>query len=673
MSYKKWVIEAADKEKASALSEKLNIDPFLSYLLAVRGINDELSVSEFLSDSVRLVSPFLFADMDKAVSRINLAVEGNEKICIYGDYDCDGVTSTALLFTFLESMGADVTYFIPDRLKDGYGMNCKAIDEIHSWGTDLIVTVDNGISAINEAEYIYSLGMELVVTDHHQIGEILPKAEAVVNPHREDNKILFRDFAGVGVAFKLVCAMYDGDTDDLLEQYADLVTIGTIGDVVPLVGENRSLVKSGLSLINNDTRIGLSALKELAGSKERELTAGDVAFQICPRINAAGRMDKASIAVELLMTDDYEIAKVRAQQLCDENEHRHQVENNISEDIENQIRENPSLANDRVIVIDGKGYHKGVIGISASHISEVYSKPAIVIGVDENGDGTGSARSIEGFNIFEAISSCEDLLTHFGGHPLAAGLGINSSDIPKFRRRINEYAEKYYSVMPVETLNIDCKLSPFYLTVDLVDSISRLEPYGEKNKQPIFGIFNMTLCSVAPIGDGRHIRIEASKKGKIFRIVFFKITADEFPYKQGDVLDFAVRISKNLYKGRYYLSIQAVDVRKSGSDFDKFFIEKSDYQLFLLGDKNKTSLYPERNECSVIYKFLKQNGGWKYTAEDLYFALEQKVTYGQLCYALDAFEEAGLISRNNCITINKVSGKTDLDSTNVLKILKGRL
>lgn len=673
MSYKKWVIETADKEKASALSEKLNIDPFLSYLLAVRGINDELSVSEFLSDSVRLVSPFLFADMDKAVNRINLALERNEKICIYGDYDCDGVTATSLLFTFLESMGADVIYFIPDRITDGYGMNNGAIDKIHSLGTDLIVTVDNGISAINEAEYIYSLGMELVVTDHHQIGEILPKAEAVVNPHREDNKILFRDFAGVGVAFKLVCAMYDGDTDDLLEQYADLVTIGTIGDVVPLVGENRSLVKSGLSLINNDTRIGLSALKELAGSKERELTAGDVAFQICPRINAAGRMDKASIAVELLITDDYETAKVRAQQLCDENEHRHQVENNISDDIENKIRENPSLAKDRVIVIDGKGYHKGVIGISASHISEVYSKPAIVIGVDENGDGTGSARSIEGFNIFEAISSCEDLLTHFGGHPLAAGLGIKSSDIPELRRRINEYAQKYYSVMPVETLHIDCKLSPFYLTVDLVDSISHLEPYGERNKQPIFGIFNMTLCSVTPIGDGRHIRIEASKKGKIFRIVFFKITADEFPYKQGDILDFAVRISKNLYKGRYYLSIQAVDVRKSGSDSDKFFLEKTDYQLFLLGNKNNTALYPERNDCSVIYKFLKQNGGWKYTTEDLYFALEQRVTYGQLCFALDAFEEAGLISRNNAITINKVSGKTDLDSTNVLKTLKGRL
>lgn len=673
MSYKKWVIETADKEKASALSEKLNIDPFLSYLLAVRGIDDELSVSEFLSDSVRLVSPFLFTDMDKAVSRINLALERNEKMCIYGDYDCDGVTATALLFSFLESMGADVIYFIPDRLTEGYGMNCSAIDKIHSLGTDLIITVDNGISAINEAEYIYSLGMELVVTDHHQIGEILPKAEAVVNPHRNDNKILFRDFAGVGVAFKLACALYDGDTDDLLEQYADLVTIGTIGDVVPLSGENRSLVKFGLNLINNDTRIGLSVLKELACSNDKELNAGDVAFQLCPRINAAGRMDKALIAAELLISDDYETAKMRAQQLCDENEHRHNVENNISEDIKNKIKENPHLAEDRVIVVDGKGYHRGVIGITASHISEVYSKPAIVISVDENGEATGSARTVEGFNIFEAISSCEDLLTHFGGHPLAAGLGLKSTDIPEFRRRINEYAKKYYSVMPVETLRIDCKLSPFYLTADLVDSLNCLEPYGENNRQPVFGIFNMTLCSVTPVGEGRHIRIEASKKGKIFRIVFFKTTVDEFPYKQGDVLDFAVRISKNLYKGRYYLSIQAADVRKSGSDTDKFLFEKTDYQLFLSGEKNKTLLYPERKDCSVIYKFLKQNSGWKYTAEDLYFALEQKVTYGQLCYALDAFEEAGLISRSSGIILNNVSGKTDLDSTDVLKTLKGRL
>lgn len=673
MSYKKWVIGEVDKGAASAVSEKLNIDPIVAYLLAARGIDGELAVSEFLSDSVRLSSPFSFTDMDKAVSRIEKAVDNSEKICIYGDYDCDGVTATALLFTFLESMGADVFYYIPHRQLDGYGMNNNAIDRIYEKGTGLIITVDNGITSNSEAEYIYSLGMELVITDHHRLGENLPRAEAVVNPHRDSGVVPFCDFAGVGVAFKLVCALYDGDTEDLLDMYADLVTIGTIGDIVPLADENRSFVKAGLRLINNDTRLGLSVLKGCACSQDKAVTAGDIAYQLCPRINAAGRMNNAGTAVELLISDDMQMAKHYAEILCDENEQRHEAENIIAEDIKNIIKDTPAIAEDRVIVIDGKGYHKGVIGISASHVVDVYGKPSIVIGVDDEGEGTGSARSIEGFNIFDAISSCADLLKRFGGHPLAAGLGIRAENIKEFRRRINCYAAENYSVMPAETLYIDCKLSPFYLTTELADNISILEPYGAGNRQPVFGLFNMALQSITPIGNGKHIRFEVVKKGKVFRIVMFRKTADSLPYKQGELLDFAVKISKNLFKGKYYLSIQAVDVRKSGIDEDKFFLEKADAELFLLGNKNKTELYPSRAVCSVIYKFLKHSGGWKYSAEDLYFALEQKVTFGQLCYALDAFEESGLITRNGEITLNTVSKKADLDNTDTLKILKGRL
>lgn len=267
MSYKKWVNAEIDKAKASALSEKLNIDAFVAFLLVSRGIDDELAASEFLSDGCRFSSPYLLKDMDKAVKRINRALDDGESICIYGDYDCDGVTSTALLYTFLSALGGFVSYYIPNRATDGYGMNFKAIDKIKADGTDLIITVDNGISSIEEAEYIYSLGMQLIVTDHHQIGENLPRAEAVINPHREDNEIEFRDFAGVGVAFKLACALYDGDVEDLLEDYADYVTIGTIGDMVPLLNENRAIVKAGLKLINADAKIGICALKKSTNSK----------------------------------------------------------------------------------------------------------------------------------------------------------------------------------------------------------------------------------------------------------------------------------------------------------------------------------------------------------------------------------------------------------------------
>lgn len=673
MPYKKWIIEDADRDKATSVSEKLNIDPFIAYLLSKRGLCDELSVSEFLSDSVKLSSPFLFFDMDKAAERIKSAIDSGEKICIYGDYDCDGVTATSLLFIFLESMGADVMYYIPDRLTDGYGMNKNAIDKIHSQSVGLIVTVDNGITAFEEAEYIYSLKMELVITDHHQLGDSLPRACAVVNPHRTDNSLSFCDYAGVGVAFKLACAIYDGDTDDILEQFADLVAIGTIGDIVPLVSENRALVKAGLKQINNDTRIGISALKKQSCSDDKDFTAGDVAFRICPRVNAVGRMDKASVAVELFICDDEETAQSRARQLCDENEHRHTVENNIAEDIKNRISDNPALVEDRVIVIDGKGYHKGVIGISASHLADIYAKPSIVIGVDENSDGTGSARSVEGFNIFEAISSCKELLTHFGGHPLAAGLGIEEKNIPIFRKKINEYAKDNYNVMPVEAINIDCKVSPFYLSVDLAKNVSRLEPFGAENNEPIFGLFNMTLSNVAEIGEGKHLKIEATKKGKPFRIVMFKRTLQEFPFKVGDTLDFAVKISENIFKGRSYLSIRAVDVRKSGVDWDKYFNELYDLQSFNAGGQNKYEVYPCREICVMIYKFLKKNAPWTYTVDDLYFALEQRVTYAQLFFALIAFEQSLLIEKNSAITVNNNAAKTDLEETTILQGLKGRL
>lgn len=674
MSHKRWIVADADKEKASMLSEKLNIDPFIVFLLVSRGIDDELSMSDFLSDSCAFTSPYSLKDMDKAVSRINKALDNCEKICIYGDYDCDGVTSTALLYTFFESMGADVTYFIPNRLIDGYGMNNNAIDEIKSRGTNLIITVDNGISAVDEAEYIYSLGMELIITDHHLVGDILPKACAVINPHRKENKLKFRDFAGVGVAFKLACALYDGDAGEMLEQYADLVALGTIGDVVALKSENRDFVKAGLELINNGSRIGIEALREAAGNADNELTAVDAAFQLCPRINAAGRMDTASKALELLICDDYEQAHFKAQQLNIENNHRHEVEKNIADDIAIAVSDNPELVEDRVIVIAGRNYHRGVIGISASHVVSLYGKPAVIIGIHDDGSCTGSARSVDGFNIFDAISSCSDLLTHFGGHPLAAGLGLSESDIHIFRQRINEYAAKMYPVMPEQVLKLDCKLSPFYLNTDLVDNLMQLEPYGAGNSQPIFGLFNVKLMSVTSIGDGKHIRFEVEKKGRSFKIVKFQTAQEDFPYKNGDMLDIAIKISKNYYKGRYYLSICAQDIRLNATDDDKYFREKSSFELFRLGDYAQDGIYPDRNVFALLYRFLKQSEGWQYGFDDLYFAMGQSITYAQLYFALETLCQAGLISRDGRkILLNKTEGKANLENTNIIKTLKGRL
>lgn len=672
MAHKKWIIADADKERASDLSEKFNIDPFIAFLLVARGVKDDLAVSDFLSSSCEFSNPYNLADMEKAVQRIERAIDCSEKITVYGDYDCDGVTSTALLLSLLKNMGADADYYIPSRETEGYGLNNSAIDKIYENGTRLIITVDNGISAIDEAEYIYSLGMELVVTDHHQIGSMLPRAEAVVNPHRKDNNIKFREIAGVGVAFKLACALY-GDTEDMLLQYSDLVAIGTIADIVPLMSENRGFVKAGLRLINSGSNAGIDALKKVACGENKEFNSTDVAFLICPRINATGRIDNASRAVDLLSCDDFEQASFKAEQLNIDNAHRQELEHNIFKDVKLKITQNPELVRDRVIVIDGADYHQGVVGIVASRVLDEYGKPSIIIGVDKDGEARGSARSIEGFNIFDAISSCADLLSRFGGHPRAAGLTLGSDKIDAFRKRINAFAAENYPVMPMQILHLDCKLSPFYLNLDLAENLSVLEPYGESNPCAVFALIGLTLQSVTPIGKGKHIRIECEKKGKRIRIVKFGTSAEKFPFLIGEKIDAAVKVSKNIYNGRDYLSVQAVDIRKNGIDDERFFAEKSVYELFMLNKNNEKSVYPGRDACSAIYKTLKARNGWNGDFDDLYFAVGG-VTYGQLKFAIQVFEESGLISiDNHKITVADVKSKVDLMSTKTMISLKGRL
>lgn len=669
MVHRKWVVKQADKETASAISEKFNIDPFLAFLLVARGLDNELAVHSFLHAGETFSSPFGFKDMDKAVKRIREALDSGERICVYGDYDCDGVTATALLYSFLEAMGGDVIYYIPDREKEGYGLNVGAVDAVCSQGAKLIVTVDNGISSFDEADYIYSKGMELVVTDHHQVGQRLPRACAVVNPHREDNELPFCDFAGVGVAFKLACALFDDDITILLDKFSDLVAMGTVADLVPLTGENRGLVRAGLECINNSPRIGVQALKDAIGA-EHEYSSCDVAFRICPRINAAGRMDSALKALELLLSEQDDDAAFLAQRLCDDNQHRQELERGILDDIHEKIKEDPSLVDARVLVFAGEGYHPGVIGIVASHLVEEYGKPVFVITIGDDGTASGSARSIEGFNIFEAITSCSDLLSRFGGHPMAAGIGLDCGNINEFRSKINEYARDKYPRMPVQNLVLDFKLSPFYLNVELAESLTLLEPCGAGNDQAVFGLYGLEIVSVTPLSEGRHIRVEAQKKGKKIKIVQFGVSPDEFPFSPGEIVDCAVKIGKNIYKDRVYLSVRAEEIRRHGIDDDMYFDQKYDFEDFLAGNPAKYPFYPDRDICSEVYRFLKSKGGWKWDFDQLYFALQKRATYAQLHFALEAFCQAGLISRENSIDLLPVSGKADLFNTPVLRELE---
>lgn len=672
MAHKKWVVRDADKERASALSEKFNIDPFVAFLMVSRGIVDDADAAFFVSKNVMLTSPYNLVDMEEASFIIGDAIDNGERICVYGDYDCDGVTATALLVDFLQKEGADVFYYIPSRENEGYGMNMDAIDTIKNSGAQLIITVDNGITAFDEAERIYELGMRLIITDHHQLSENgLPRAEAIVNPHREENDIDFRDYCGVGVAFKLACALYEGDADDLMREYADLVAIGTIADVMPLQNENRGFVRAGIEKINTNPRASVSAFVRINGDKQ--YTANDIAFQLCPRINAMGRMGDASRAVDFLLCEDGEKCLNMCQELNGENAERQGVEKQILDDVKEKINANPRLVSGRVIVIAGDGYHHGVIGIVASHILEKYGKPTIIIGIDDDGIARGSARSIDGFNIFDAISFCSDDLVQFGGHPLAAGVTLNADMIDKFRKDINDYSYQKFDTMPPQELVLDCKLSPFYLTTDLVDNLSVMEPYGASNPQVVFGIYKMSLVSVTPLSEGKHIRLELEKQGKRIRVVKFGTTQDEFPYKTGDVLNLAVRVSKNAFKGKMYLSIQAVDIRLASTDDDKYFAEKDKYEIYRSTGKCDMSIYPNRDVCAYIYKCLKMNGGYDYTLDDLYFRIQDKVTYGQLMIAIKAFSQAGLIDINERISLNLTNGRVNLEETKAISTLKGRL
>ena len=423
---KRWEINKPDMQKVNEILKKSDLTSLCAEVLVSRGYdNMEMLVEFFNSDDFS--APMLHKDMPQAVKIISRAKDSGDLNCVYGDYDCDGVTSTAILVKYLDFSGANVMYYIPHR-DEGYGMNTNAVDRLKEQGDSLIITVDNGKSAIEEAKYIKQLGIDLVITDHHQPGDELPLADAVVNPHREDCPSSFKDLAGVGVAFKL-CAALDGDYSIISEQFSDLAAVGTIADIVPLKGENRTLVKNGLRMFQNSESLGLLYLLDKCGINKNNVTSTSVAFGIAPRINAAGRFGSAKTAVNSLISED-ESAKFDIDNLMLLNNQRKETELLILKDIFEYIDLNPGILNEKVLVISGKGWHHGVIGIVSSRLMELYGKPNFIISVDENGTGRGSARSFEGFNVYKCLKSCEDILIKYGGHSCAGGLTIKAENIP---------------------------------------------------------------------------------------------------------------------------------------------------------------------------------------------------------------------------------------------------
>lgn len=677
---KYWKPEQLNKEQVKDIISEFGIPSIVAMLLSIRGINKYEDINSFLYENEELDDPFLLIDMDKATERIFKALQNNERICVYGDYDADGVTSTALLYDYLNSLDANVTYYIPSRESEGYGMNNSAVDKIYADKVKLIITVDNGVSAIEQIDYASSLGIDTVVTDHHTPPATLPNAVAVVNPHREDCMSEFKHLSGVGVVFKLIMALEDEHLDiaSLLEKYSDITSLGTIGDIVSLTGENRIIVKNGLKNIKALNRIGINALLDSAGIKgNNKLTAGKVSFTLIPRINACGRLALSEKSVELLLTKDEIIATEIAAQLSEDNKNRQEIEKSILEEVLDYIEENPHLKYKRIMVIGGNGWHQGVIGIVASRVKDIYGKPVIIITTD--GDSAkGSGRSIEGFSLIDAITSCKDLLTHFGGHPMAVGLSINSSDIEEFSIRINQYA-KQIGDMPLQTLKIDCKLNPKFLNTELAKSVAMLEPFGAGNPTPVFGLYNMCLKAVTPVGGGNHLRLTIQRSDTTLNAMLFFTTAKQFPYQVGEILDLAVTVDVSEYNNKQSLSVIIKEIKADNADTQLMLKHNQLYErlmdLDVLTPEEAKVLLPSREDFALVFKFLRREKVWQYPTDIICTRLNNgRINYGRLQVILTAMHQLALIdySQNRGktnITLLPTQGKADLNSAKIMRQL----
>lgn len=558
---KKWIFKPNNDDLVNELIEKYNIS-----ILTAKVLQNRLSeLSGFLglnSNDIyeKIHSPYLLNDMEKAVSAVEEAVMNGDKITVYGDYDVDGITSTAIIYSYLESVGANVDYYIPDRIEEGYGINEDALLMLKNRGTDFIVTVDTGISAYEQIKYAYELGMKVVVTDHHECPEIIPECEAVINPKRKDSTYPFKNIAGVAVAFKLVCALNE-DIYEMVDSYVDLVCIGTIADVMPLVNENRAFATLGLLKLQNSENVGINALIENAGISERKIDSVAVSFMISPRINACGRLENANKAVEMLITDNYNVADSTAKWLCEINSKRQTMESKIFEEAVKIIEDN-QLYRERVIVCANEGWHHGIIGIVASKIMEKYYRPTVLLTVD--GDETkGSSRSIKGFDIYDGLTAVSDLLVKFGGHSLAAGLTLKTENIVNFRNEINKYAAKVTKREDyIPELTIDSDISISDITEENILDILKIEPFGNGNPSPVFSVTGGILTNIALMSNGKHLRLRITKDGLSLNAVGFGM-GEYYNYLNiGDAIDICGSLGINEYNNTKTVQMILKDIRK---------------------------------------------------------------------------------------------------------------
>lgn len=560
---KKWQIYETNEEEVKKVKSKYQLNELLATILVNRNIIKEDDIRLFLNPTRDdFYDPFLITDMKIAIERIIEAIEKGQKVTIYGDYDVDGITSITVLRSFLKDVGLEASSYIPNRLDEGYGLNKDAIDTIKQSGCDLMITVDCGISAMDEIEYANSLGIETIVTDHHEPGNELPKAYAVIDNKRKDSKYPFRELAGVGVVFKLIQALgiRMGLKEESYLKYLDIVCIGTISDIVPLVDENRVIAKLGMMLVKQTKNIGLKSIIHSSGYKK--IDSNTISFGVAPRINACGRMGKAEEALELFLSANINEVNDLTKKLNEHNRERQETEKAIFESAIEKI-EREHLNDNKAIVVGGKNWHHGVIGIVSSKITDMYFKPSILLSFEEDGMGKGSGRSIPGFDLHDALMKCSDTVEKFGGHSMAVGITIKKEKLEAFREEFEKIATENHidEIMPI--INIDAKINLSDIDKEMVESMKQLEPFGEANKMPIFAFKNLKIDSIRSLSEGKHLKLTLKDTNNIINAIGFNMGHLAEEYRIGDKIDVAGVLEVNTFNGTENLQINLKDIMRS--------------------------------------------------------------------------------------------------------------
>ena len=650
--------------------------PLVAMILASRGITTNEQAQEYLGCEGAMPDPFLMKDMDIAAGRVAVAMSRGEKIAVYGDYDVDGITATCLLYDFIKRLGGNCVHYIPGRIEEGYGLNPTAIESLHAQGVKLIITVDCGITAVAEAELCKELGIDLVITDHHECKDVLPQAVAVVDPHRPDCGYPHKNLSGVGVAFKLAAALC-GSQQEVLENYADMVCLGTVADVMMLQGENRVFVSQGLHAMGHTQRPGLAALMKESGCDPETMTASSIGFSLAPRINAAGRMEKIELATELLLTQDRERAGYLAKALCELNRQRQAVEAEIYKEAIEML---PQDGVPDAIVLAGESWHQGVVGIVASRIAEEYNCPAFLVCMD--GDhGKASSRSYGGFNLFASLAQLSDLLESYGGHELAAGFTISRDQIPEFRRQICRLARQYYADTDCRTTQeVDCCVTPELLTLSSVSSLSALEPCGNGCPKPVLMMERLQIEKLGVVGNGRHLRLRLRQGRHTVNAIYFSCGSEAASVAVGDLVDIAFTPVINEYRGERTVQLNLQDIRPSCAA--ACGVEMGAYRALLAGKitaREAAALLPDRTTLAMVWRYLAA-APWPLIENPM--CLCRKIVrwsglplnLGQLMACLDIFKDVGLLRmeqqrRYIIIHLTQAGGKADLNTSRTMQQL----